>query len=577
MPHEKADTDDLPLTRSQGRARTDRSSAREPGDLQLALPGMEPGELAREALKGERRATRLEKSDRPIVPEKPPNKGGRYGEPYTGTRAETRETDKGKPTAERVEAHPNAEGVEERGLTKGNAAQGDPHRTQGRKICGATELQRIGIQARRQAREDRKERFTNLFTHLKVGLLREVFLRLKRAAAPGVDGQTWADYAEGLDERLVDLQDRLHRGAYRPLPVRRQYIPKADGRKRPLGIPAIEDKVVQGAVVALLTPIYEAEFLDTSYGFRPGRNQHQALQAVDDMMYRGYVNWVLDADVKAYFDTIQHDWLVKMLERRIGDRRLVRLIQRWLKAGVLEDGELRATEEGSPQGGLISPLLANIYLHYVLDAWFEREAKKLRGKAHLVRYADDFIIGFQNRADAIALHQNLAERMRRFGLELHPTKTKLLRFGKFARRDCKRDSRSKPETFEFLGFTHISGKGLRGGFRLLRRTSRKKRTAKMAELKPELWRRMHWCIRDQWQWLCGVLRGHYDYYAVPTNFRALRTFYHWLRRAWHRSLQRRSQKARITRAKLDRIDQRYPLPTPRILPWHRQELLAMRP
>ena len=352
------------------------------------------------------------------------------------------------------------EAPEERSLAKGNAVQGDPHRTQGRRARGKTGLERIGDQVRRQAETGEKRKLTNLFNHLRVDLMREVFYRLKRKAAPGVDGQTWEDYAEGLEDRLVALQDRLHRGSYRPPPVRRQYIPKADGRMRPLGIPAIEDKVVQGAVVALLTKIYEAELLDCSYGFRPHHNQHQALGAVDRMMYREYVNWVLDADIKAY---------------------------------------------------------------------------------------------------------------------LHPTKTRLLRFGKFARRDCEKDGRERPETFDFLGFTHISGEAPRGGFKLIRRTTRKKRMAKMASLSQDMRKRMHWRIYYQWRWLCSVLKGHYNYYGVPTNYAALRSIQRWVRRRWHQLLQRRSQKAKLTRRQLDQLDRRYPLPKPRIRPLQPQLQLALAP
>jgi group II intron reverse transcriptase/maturase len=335
---------------------------------------------------------------------------------------------------------------------------------------------------------------------------------------------------------------------------------------RPLGIPAIEDKIVQGAVVAILTPIYEAEFLDCSYGFRPRRNQHQALAAIDRMMYRGYVNWVLDADIKAYFDTIQHDWMVKMMEHRIGDKRLIRLIQRWLKAGVLEDGEWKPGVKGSPQGGLVSPLLANIYLHYVLDLWFASQPAARRGEAHLVRYADDFIVGFRHEQEARAFRARLEGRLAKFGLEMHPTKTHLLRFGKFARKDSHKDGRNRPGTFDFLGFTHISGQSPEGRFRLFRRTAKKKRKAKMAELKQEMRRRRHWRLRDQWCWLVSVLKGHYNYYGVSTNYRALASFRYWVRWRWHQSLQRRSQKARLNRRKLNALDQRFPLPVPRIRP-----------
>lgn len=495
---------------------------------------------------GMSRSRRPGESDGLVVPEKPANNAG---------------------TAERHVA----ESVEGRSPAKGKSAQGNPPRTQFRYDGGLTGLRRIREKATRRD----GEKFVNLYNHLRVDLLREVFTRLRKQAAPGVDGETWADYEANLEERLVDLQHRLHRMAWRPSPVRRAFIPKADGRQRPLGIPTIEDKVVQGAVVALLTPIYEADFRDCSYGFRPRRNQHMALWAVDQMLYQGYTNWVLDADVRGYFDSIPHDRLVQLLEHRIGDPRLLRLIRRWLKAGVLEDGQLHATTEGTPQGGLVSPLLANVYLHYVLDEWTEEWRRGCTGKVHLVRYADDFLVGFQHHHEATAYLVALRARFEAYGLTLHPEKTRLIRFGMFARQDCGQDGLQRPATFDFLGFTHYCAQGRGGRLVVGRRTSKKKRTAKLAALKAEVRKRMCWKLVDQWRWLCSVLRGHFRYYAVPTNFAALASFRQRLRSMWHRALQRRSQRAAMTRARLNLVDQRFPLPKPRILHRERQWRFAL--
>ena len=499
----------------------------------MALEGGKPTEQLREAERRKPERERQEESDSFVVPANAPNEA----------KAE--------------------EGREGRKLANGKAEQSHPPRTQSRVIGGQTALQRLGEQARRQ-KGRKAEKFTNLFTHLRVDLMKKVFYRLKKKAAPGADGRTWAEYEQGLDERLTDLQGRLHRGAYRPLPVLRRYILKADGKKRPLGIPAIEDKVVQGAVVAILTPVYEVEFLECSYGFRSRRGAHDALEAVDGMMYRGKVDWVLDADISAYFDSIDHEWLLKFLGHRIGDERVLRLVARWLKAGVLEDGTVQPTEEGTPQGGLISPLLANIYLHYVLDLWFAHEARSLLGTAHLVRYCDDFVVGFQRRGEAEAFLERLRERFARFGLQLHADKTRLIRFGKYARRDSPLDNRDRPETFEFLGFTHISGEGREGTFRLVRRTSRKRRRSKRQALKQGMEDRREWKLADQWAWLSSALRGHYAYYGVSTNYPALASFRQQVRRDWHRSLMRRSQRAHLTRRKLDALDLHLPLPRPYI-------------
>lgn len=533
---------------SETGACVDQLSAREPGDLRPAPHENDSEEPRGEAQKRNPKMDRTEESDRLVVPEKEANAGPKRGaaggnEPGQG---------------ERVEDH--------------------PRRTQGRRIDGKSGLRRVSEKANEEAKKPRKdkEKFTNLLTHLRVDLLREVFFRLKRNAAPGVDGMTWSEYECGLEERLCDLQARLHRWAYRPQPVRRTYIPKADGKQRPLGIPAIEDKIVQGAVVSILTPIYEAEFLDCSYGFRPKRNQHMALEAIDAMIMWSKVNWVLDGDIKAYFDTIEHDWMLRMLEHRIGDHRLIRLIRKWLKAGVMEDDTLKETDEGSPQGGLISPLLANIYLHYALDLWFTREARGLRGRAHLVRYADDFLIGFEYESEARMMRAQLETRLKEFGLTLHPEKTKVIRFGRFAERDCGLKGEGDPPTFDFLGFTHISGKNRKGGFQLVRRTAKKKRVAKLKALKMEMQKRMHWRIADQWRWLCSVLKGHFNYYSVPTNYPALASFLRSVRSMWFRTLQRRSQRARKTRAALTAIERRFPFPRPRILIRPRQLALSLR-
>jgi group II intron reverse transcriptase/maturase len=420
----------------------------------------------------------------------------------------------------------------------------------------------------KRAKEKPKEQFTNLLSHVRVPLLKEAYLGLRKKAAPGIDGVTWEEYGRGLDARLLDLQDRVHRGSYHPQPVRRVHIPKGDGGTRPLGIPSLEDKIVQQAVRMLLEPIYEAMFLGFSYGFRRGRSQHDALDALAEAIARK-VSWVLDADIRSFFDTIDHGWMQKFLEHRIGDGRMVRLLMKWMRAGVMEEDGLRDVEEGTPQGGVISPLLANIYLHYAIDLWVCQWRKmEAQGEVYIVRYADDVVMGFQKEQDARAMRAAMAERLARFGLELHPEKTRVLRFGRFAREQAERYGEGKPETFDFLGFTHIVGVNRRGGFVLQRRTSRKKRLRKQAALKEECRRRRHWRVCDQHRWLCSVLRGHYRYYAVPTNFRALRSFQHAVRWTWHRSLQRRSQRGGWSAAKAKAFEQRYPLPRPQIHhPW----------
>jgi RNA-directed DNA polymerase len=380
--------------------------------------------------------------------------------------------------------------MERRTEVKGKSAARNASSTPG-ELDAPTFLQRIGERAKQKP----KEKWTNLLSHIRASLLKEAYQRLRRNAAAGVDEVTWGEYGERLDARLLDLQDRVHRGSYHPQPVRRVFIPKGDGKLRPLGIPALEDKIVQQAVVMILTPIYEAEFIGFSYGFRPGRSQHDALDALAEAI-RGKVNWVLDADIKAFFDTIEHRHLQAFLEHRIGDTRMVRLLMKWAKAGVLEDGKRHETDAGTPQGGLISPLLANLYLHYVLDLWVLSWRKKhASGEMYVVRYADDFVMGFQKEQDAMEMHRALAQRLEYFGLQLHPQKTRVIEFGRFARKSRAGRGLAKPETFDFLGFTHIAGISRDGRFQLQRRTSRKKRQAKLARLKEESERRRHQAVK----------------------------------------------------------------------------------
>ena len=427
-----------------------------------------------------------------------------------------------------------------------------------------TALERVG----QRAKQGKGERFTNLLSHIREPLLKEAYKRLRKDAAPGVDGVTWHEYGENLDARLCDLRDRVHRGNYHPQPVRRVHIPKGDGRMRPLGIPALEDKIVQQATRMILEPIYEQEFLGFSYGFRPGRSQHRALDALAVAINRK-VSWVLDADIRAFYDTIEHGWMQKFFEHKIADKRMVRLLMKWLHAGVMEDGELHAVQEGAPQGGGISPLMSNVYLHYAFDLWVQQWRKRhAHGEVYVVRYADDVALGFQLEQDARAMRTAMAERLAQFGLELHPDKTRVLRFGRYARKDSERDGRLRPETFDFLGFTHIAGRSRDGAFQLQRRTSRKKRAAKLLVLRAEMRRRKHEPLPVQYRWLCSVIRGHCNYYGVPTNARALMSFRYQVEHSWHRQLQRRSQRARWTVEQTKRFEGRYPLPVPRIVhPW----------
>ncbi len=472
------------------------------------------------------------KSDSPILPEKFPNKVG-------------------QPTAEEMEGS---------GLAKGNLPQQNASRTQSRSDAPSA-LERV----REAAKKDKNLRFTALFHYIyDPDMLYRAYLSLKREAAAGMDGETWQHYGEDLLANLQDLSHRLQRGAYQAKPVRRVYINKTDGRKRPLGVPVLEDKIVQRATVEVLNAIYETDFVDFSYGFRPGRSQHNALDELYTGLLTKKVNWVLDLDIASFFDRISHEWLVKFVQHRIGDRRVVRLIQKWLNAGVWADGKKIRMEEGTPQGGSASPLLANLYLHYVFDLWVQKWCQKqAQGDVVVVRYADDSVIGFQVKSDAERFRAELTERFGKFQLELHPEKTRLLEFGRFAAENRKKRGQEKPGTFNFLGFTHICGKTRKGRFTVLRQTIRKRLQAKLNEVKAELRRRMHEPIPEVGRWLRAVVGGHIRYYGVPMNGPAIGLFRLQVGRLWHRVLCRRSQKGYIPWARMRRLIARW-LPPARI-------------
>ena len=476
------------------------------------------------------------KSDGSTVPAKPPNKAGR----------------------------PAAEVAEGRVPAEENASQHDTHRTRSRETRVPNGLERV----RQAARRSRKERFSALLHHVTPERLRDAFYRIRKKAAPGVDGVTWEQYEADLEENLRDLHGRLHRGAYRARPSRRAYIRKTDGRQRPLGIAVLEDKIVQRAVAEVLNAIYEADFLGFSYGFRPKRRAHEALDALSVGIQRKKISWILDADVQNYFDSIDHDWVMKFLEHRIADRRILRLIRKWLKAGVIENGEWSASEEGSPQGASISPLLANVYLHYVFDLWAQAWRRKARGDVIIVRWADDFVVGFQHKGEAERFLADLKGRFAKFSLALHPEKTRCIRFGRFARQDAQRvEGRSKPATFDFLGFTHYCGVTRNGKFKVVRITMRQRLTAKLHEVKRELRKRMHASLPLQGRWLASVVRGYFNYHAIPDNWQANETFRSQVARLWFRTLKRRSQRTSLTWGHMKPILKRW-LPPVRILhPW----------
>ncbi|HEY8864869.1 MAG TPA: group II intron reverse transcriptase/maturase [Candidatus Dormibacteraeota bacterium] len=466
-----------------------------------------------------------------------------------------------------------AELVEPRTATKGNVDQQSTRRAQDRASVSQA-LERI----RTAARQRKKARFTSLLHHVDPAMLRTAFYAVKRDAAPGVDGMTWETYEQDLDRRIEALHARIGRGAYRALPSRRSYIPKEDGSKRPLAVAALEDKIVQRAVAAVLSAIHEEDFLGFSYGFRPKRSQHDALDALIVGISSRKVNFILDADIRSFFTEVSQEWVVCFLEHRIGDKRIIRLVQKWLRAGVLEDGIVTIEEKGTGQGSVISPLLANVYLHYVFDLWAERwRRREATGDMIMVRYADDTVVGFQHESDARRFWDAMRDRLREFSLSLHPDKTRLIEFGRLAAQNREKRGLGKPETFTFLGFVLICGKSRRGAFQLQRKTRRDRMRAKLQEIKAELRRRMHQTIPAQGHWLRQVVTGHFAYYAVPTNSRALSAFRHYVADLWRRTLRRRSQKDGFTWDRMTKLADGW-LPVPRILhPWPDQRFAVKHP
>ena len=485
----------------------------------------------------------MKKSDEAIVVEKPANKGERIP----------------------------AESVERRALPEGKPESQSTRRTQRRgSVSQAADRIREFIE------REPKSRLTALLHHITVDALRKAYGELKRWAAPGVDGMRWKEYAVGLEDRLVDLHDRVQRGAYRATPSRRVKIPKADGGTRPLGVAALEDKIVQKAVADnLLTPIYEAEFLGFSYGFRPGRGGHDALDALAVGIGRRKIRWIIDADIRGFFDNVSRDWMLQFLRHRIGDERVIRLIAKWLNAGVMEDGEWRDDLKGTPQGAVISPILANVYLHYGLDLWFQRQwrTREAEGETMMVRFADDFVVGFQYRRDAERFLNDLKERIGRFELEMHPEKTRLIEFGRYAAENRRRRGEGGPETFDFLGFTHYCRKDRKGRYGLGRKPIAKRMTRTLKRVKEELSRRMHEGIGKTGKWLGRVLNGWLNYFAVPTSLRYLRRFASHVLRLWMRAINRRSQKGgysweamnRLAATYWPRLGIRHPWPDRRML------------
>jgi RNA-directed DNA polymerase len=456
-----------------------------------------------------------------------------------------------------------AELMERRAGAKGNADQQTTRRAQNRESVSQA-LERI----RKVARQRKKERFTALLHHVSVDLLRLAFFELKRNAAVGVDGLTWQDYEADLERRLMDLHARVQRGAYRALPSRRRYIPKPDGGQRPLAVAALEDKIVQRAVVGVLNAIYEGDFLGFSYGFRPKRGQHDALDALVVGITTKKVNFIFDADIRSYFDSVNHAWLIRFLQHRINDPRVIRLIQKWLKAGILENEVVTVSDMGTGQGSVASPLLSNVYLHYVFDLWAERwRRREASGDMIIVRYADDIIVGFEYQTDARRFWDAMRERLEEYSLSLHPDKTRLIEFGRFAVDQRARRGLGKPETFKFLGFTFICGRSRRGRFVLKRKSRGDRMRTKLKEIKEEMRRRRHQPVSEQGKWLQQVVAGFFEYHAVPTNSRALRRFRHHVTDLWRRSLQRRSQKDRITWHRIKKLADDF-LPQARVLhPW----------
>ncbi len=469
------------------------------------------------AQEGESRTLHMndtEKSDRVVVPTKPANK-----------RDETR-----------------AEQVEGRMRAKGNAHQTTADRTQSR-VSASSGL--AGV--RKAAKQDKGMRFTALLHHITVDQLRQSYFALKRLAAPGIDGVTWEHYGSELDGRLRELHERLHKGSYRARPARRVFIAKADGSERALSVWCLEDKIVQQALIAVLNAVYEVDFQGFSYGFRPGRGQHDALDALSVGLTRRRVNWVLDTDIQSFFDKMSHDWILQFLQHRIGDHRVLRLIRKWLTVGIMTDNGRLAGVEGAPQGAVISPLLANIYLHYVLDLWTRQwRSRNARGDVIIVRYADDVVLGFEFESEGRRYERQLQDRLAAFGLNLHPDKTQLIRFGRLARQNQRQLDGGKPPTFDFLGFTHYCTiSRAYGHFVVGRKTIKKRMVSSVKEIKRQLRVRLHDPIGHTGEWLRRVVQGHLNYFAVPGNSKSLQFYLFRVRRYWLRSLRRRSQRTRM--------------------------------
>jgi len=436
---------------------------------------------------------------------------------------------------------PLEEPVEKRALTKGNSDQ--PTVTSTQKLGSA--LSGLG-RIREAAKRNPQLQFTNLMHHINKETLYKSYWSLKRNAASGIDEMTWSEYGQGLEKRILKLYDNVQSGRYRAKPSLRTWIPKSDGKKRPIGIAALEDKVVQQALMWVFQSIYENDFLGFSYGGRPGRNQHNALDALYVAITQKKVSWVLDADIRSFYDAVDHGWLLKFLEHRITDQRILRLVRKFLRAGVSEDGEWSKTVVGTPQGAVISPVLANIYLHYGLDLWVNKWRKQnARGEVYIVRFVDDFVMGFQFRSDAELFKKELSNRLANFELELHDEKTRLVEFGRFAAQNRKARGLGKPETFDFLGFTHICSRTRKNRrFSLMRKTITKRLGAKAKEVRNVLKRMRHKPVPEQGKWLCSVVRGHFNYYGVPGNVRALQAFRTLVNKAWLHALRGRSQKGK---------------------------------
>lgn len=429
------------------------------------------------------------------------------------------------------------------------------------------------------AKQDKKRRFTNLFHHITPELLMQSFMLLKRDSAAGADGVRWPDYHVNLRDNIRGLWQKLQSGAYRPKAARRIYIPKEDGSQRPLSLICLEDKVVQQAVVQVLNQIYETDFMGFSYGFRRGRGQHDALDALNVGLMKRKVNWVLDLDISKFFDTVEHDWLVRFIQHRVGDKRILKLLIRWLKVGIYdESGKRLPATLGTPQGAVISPLLANIYLHYSFDLWVAQYRKRLTSDMIVVRYADDSVLGFQKHADAEWFLHFLKERMAKFGLSVHPDKTRLVRFGRYALAQyAENPRRGKPGTFDFLGFTHYIGRKKSGEVVVKRKTKRSRMLNQLKELKAELRKRLHWKPSDTGRWLHRVVSGHINYYGVPFNGRSLSRFVHQVKRSWLKSLRRRSQRHKMDWERFNVLIKKW-LPSPQIVhPYPEQRFFAKYP